>query len=234
MTKRIIKTNNFLVEFVSATRAKESVFWKSSPLGCSLRRLMRMPARFSHTIFALNTRPLPECYNERISDSQADCLVFVHDDVWLDDFHILTRLEEALSHYDIAGVAGNKRRTEYQPAWAYVDQDLNWDSGCNLSGAVAAGEGPFGTVTWFGPPAECKLLDGVFLAVNRRKLVACNALFDPQFAFHLYDTDFCRTVESKGLKLGTWPLAITHQSGGAYGSPSWHLAKDAYFRKWCT
>ena len=55
------------------------------------------------------------------------------------------------------------------------------------------------------------------------KLRSCplGALFDPALRFHLYDLDFCRTAHTKGLSVGTWPLAVTHQSGGAFGGPEW-------------
>lgn len=57
--------------------------------------------------------------------------------------------------------------------------------------------------------------------------------FDPQFDFHLYDLDFCRSAQAAGLSLGTWPLAMTHASGGGgYFSPDWQRDADAYLKKW--
>jgi GT2 family glycosyltransferase len=55
--------------------------------------------------------------------------------------------------------------------------------------------------------------------------------FDPRFDFHFYDLDFCRTARSLGLRLGTWPIAITHQGVGNYGDKWRHLYSE-YIAKW--
>lgn len=57
-------------------------------------------------------------------------------------------------------------------------------------------------------------------------------LFDPRFDFHFYDMDFCRSARTKGLRLGTWPICITHQSGGAFGSQRWIEKYRLYLEKW--
>jgi GT2 family glycosyltransferase len=56
--------------------------------------------------------------------------------------------------------------------------------------------------------------------------------FDPQFDFHLYDIDFCRTARQKELRLGTWPIALTHQSKGSFGTESWFARYEKYLAKW--
>ena len=77
-------------------------------------------------------------------------------------------------------------------------------------------------------------MDGLLLAARRDTLVARDVRFDERFLFHFYDLDFCRTARARGLKLGTWPLAVTHQSGGAFGSPGWKSAYQTYLAKWET
>ncbi|HYL16741.1 MAG TPA: hypothetical protein VEV41_27140 [Terriglobales bacterium] len=54
--------------------------------------------------------------------------------------------------------------------------------------------------------------------------------FDSQF--HFYDLDFCRVCRQKELSLGTWPIAVTHASGGSFGSPQWLEARVLYEKKW--
>jgi GT2 family glycosyltransferase len=49
--------------------------------------------------------------------------------------------------------------------------------------------------------------------------------FAPELAFHLYDMEFCQRAYRAGLRLGVWPIAITHYSGGNYDSDNW---KQAY------
>ena len=152
---------------------------------------------------------------------------------WLDDFFLTTRVLEGLQHYDVIGVAGNRRRLPRQPSWAFTDTEFKWDEPENLSGAVAMGDYPFGQLSFFGQcPADCELLDGVLLAVKPAALIQTSVRFDPTFPFHFYDLDFCRQARQAGLRLGTWPIAITHQSGGSFGSPAWHASYHQYLSKW--
>lgn len=222
-----------MIEIISATRLAETEFWERAALGRSLRRLEyddRMVARIA---FA-NRRGLPDIFNARITAQDgAEIVVFVHDDVWLDDYFLVDRVREGLDAYDVIGVAGNRRRVPNQPGWAFIDDKFTWDAIDNLSGCVAHGTDPCGPVNFFGlVPAECELLDGVFLAARRSVLVDNQVLFDWHFDFHFYDMDFCRTARLKGLRLGTWPICITHQSEGGFDSTAWGEKYRLYCEKW--
>ena len=81
-------------------------------------------------------------------------------------------------------------------------------------------------------PRACQLLDGLFLAVRTDKLKIHGVRFDPRFRFHLYDLDFCRSALEAQLRLGTWPIAVTHDSGGAYDSSAFKEAARMYLDKW--
>lgn len=222
-----------MIEIISATRLREDDFWSKSPLGLSLRRLAHDRRLVARLAFA-NQRGLPDVYNAALSAPDGhNLLVFVHDDVWLDDYFLADRVIEGLRRYDVIGVAGNRRRVPYQPAWAFVDTAFTWDDTVNLSGSVANGTHPFGAVSFFGEvPADCELLDGVFLAARKSALTANGVLFDPRFDFHCYDLDFCRSARQRGLSLGTWPICLTHQSPGAFGSPAWAQKYGEYIQKW--
>ena len=221
------------VVIVSATRLGRDAFFDTAPLGVSLSRIEK-DARIVVDIAFENERPLADAYNARTARRAADeLLVFVHDDVWITDVFLPGRLDEALRSFDVVGVAGNRRRLPRQPAWAFSDLSFTWDDKEHLSGTLAHGNGPFGPVSFFGDvPAECELFDGVFLAARCGALGDAGAQFDPQFAFHMYDLDFCRAARSSGLTLGTWPISLTHRSGGAFGTPEWLQSYAAYIRKW--
>ena len=105
---------------VAATREAPSPFMESAPLGRSLRRLSfdrRLEARP-----AFNNRDgLPAVYNRQISEENREkILLFVHDDIWLDDCFVYDRLQEALVRFEIVGLAGNTRRQPGQPAWGFA------------------------------------------------------------------------------------------------------------------
>jgi GT2 family glycosyltransferase len=227
-----------MIEIITATRLAEAEFASRAPLALSLKRMLHDPssahllagfepdmAMRLHVAFS-NSSPLADVYNPRITaaDAPDDILVFVHDDVWLDDYFFSTRLREGLAQYDVLGIAGGLLRSPNQVDW--------WGDWQGASGRVAHGDGPSGRVEYFGAcPAECDLLDGVFLAARRSVLQASGALFDRRFDFHLYDLDFCRTAKSRGLRVGTWPIALTHRSHGEYGA-RWAALQDIYLAKW--
>jgi GT2 family glycosyltransferase len=224
-----------MLEFVSATRLTRDEFWEKSALALSLKRI-ECDARWVPRVAFENRRGLPEVFNERIrAESEHDILVFLHDDLWLDDFFVVDHLVEALDEFHVVSVVGNRRRVPRQPSWAHshITTEFVWDDPANLSGGIAHGKEPWSVVNLFGEtPAECELLDGVFMAARRSTLLEHDVLFDPIFQFHLYDLDFCRTARSRGLKLGTWPIALTHQSLGGFGSASWREAYAKYCAKW--
>jgi hypothetical protein len=222
-----------MIEIVSATRHNEQFFWNHSPLGISLRRLS-FDMRLEPFITFENQIGIGEIYNHRINSiTSHDVLVFIHDDVWIDDFFLADHILQGLEQYNIIGVAGNRRRVPYQPSWIFLDDKFTWDEKKNLSGAVAHGPAPFGQVTFYGKvPATCELLDGVLLAARKSKLKAADVTFDPVFKFHFYDLDFCRTARHSELRLGTWNIAVTHTSEGSFGSEEWKNMYANYLRKW--
>ena len=222
-----------MIEIVSATRLSESDFWNKSALGISLRGLAHDRRIVARPTFA-NRRGLPEIYNERIlAEDCGDMIVFIHDDVWIDDDRLVDRVIEGLRDYDVIGVVGNRRRVQHQPNWAFIDTKPTWDDKTHLTGSVAHGEHPLGQVSSYGPaPADCELLDGLFLAVRTEALKRSKLVFDPRFDFHFYDMDFCRSARQRELRLGTWPIRLTHQSTGGAGTPPWMLMYRAYLEKW--
>lgn len=222
-----------MIEVISATRKSEEEFWTNSATGISLLRLKFDKKIQSHIAF-VNRRGLPDIYNERIqARNDSTLLVFVHDDVWIEDLFFSQRLEEGLAAYDIIGVAGNRQRIPLQPSWCFIDSKMTADKPENLSGAIAHGPDPFGMPSFSGSaPVDCELLDGVFLAARKASLLQSNTRFDPAFDFHFYDLDFCRTARKNKLRLGTWPISLTHQSPGLFNSDAWRDKYQRYLEKW--
>ena len=228
---------------VCATRASRAGFEQNALLAHSLPRLRRAGS-LALRLHVGNAAPLAAAYNAAIDEAAPqDLLVFVHDDVHVDDWLAPQRLHEALACYDVVGVAGNQRRQPGQLAW-YLQPPRRDDQGRlhhdawdhpHLSGAVAHGTAPGASaVSYYGPsPRPVRLLDGLFLAARAGTLQRSGVRFDPALGFHFYDLDFCRAAEAAGLRLGTWPIALTHASTGAsIRSPAWAQAAALYQRKW--
>ncbi len=219
-----------MIEFVSATRLSQEEFRKS-PLGVSLDRVSK-DTRIRASIAYQNTNGLPTIYNRRIaSKDPAEILVFVHDDIWIEDFYVSDRLLDSLKSFDIVGLAGNRKRVPGQKVWAR--SIINGQLYPHLAGAIAHGDAPMGKVGFFGPIiAEVEVLDGVFLAARKSTLRKSGVRFDERFDFHFYDLDFCRTAKKAGLRLGTFPLSVTHRSKGEFFSSRWEASSQRYFEKW--
>ena len=225
-----------MITIVSATRQAAPDFAEKTPLGASLKRLA-FDKRIDTRIAFQNSAGLPVVYNNALDAADAgEILVFIHDDVWIDDYFFVDRIEGALRAFDVMGVAGNRRRVPRQPSWAFGSPrpgGFGKDKE-NHSGAVAHGKDRFGTVHYFGPtPAECELLDGVLLAAKRDVLRGSAVRFDDRFDFHFYDMDFCRTARAAGLVLGCCGVAVTHCSiRSALGKPDWRRNYRKYLEKW--
>lgn len=233
-----------MLVLVCATRVAAADFATQTLLGRCLPRLGQfMP--FALKLLANNTRPLGECYNAALDEAaNDDVLVFVHDDVHIDDWMLGHRLSEALGVFDVVGVAGNRRCQAGQLTWNRLPPAPSsegvalapWDNEY-LSGAIAhapSQPGQSASVAPFGPsPAQVALLDGVLMAVRVDRLRASGVRFDASLGFHFYDLDFCRAATAAGLKLGTWPMAITHASRGTSAhSEAWVRSSALYLKKW--
>jgi GT2 family glycosyltransferase len=225
------------IHLVTATRLTEAEFWTQSELGQCLRTPHYRPDVVVHIYFA-NRQGLATIYNQHIQRCAAsDILLFAHDDVRFDDDNWPELVRAALGQFDIVGVAGNVRLQENQPAWLFKPTRTDnpvfvWDYGY-LSGEVSHAVNMQRATQVYGhAPLACQALDGVFMALDCAYLKRARVRFDEQFAFHFYDLDFCRSAGRAGLSMGTWPIALTHMSAGAFGSPDWRRCWTLYQKKW--
>ncbi len=224
------------IKIVCATRSSADIFWLESPMGISIQKLKTTSKRIKWDIFFSNTEAISKIYNRAISRSSSkEILIFVHDDVWLNEHSFVGSVDAGLRHYSIVGVAGNTRRVPFQPAWLFKsieNENFIWDWG-HLSGAVwHKMENAPPAVSEYGPMAPCELLDGVFLACRANILKSHRISFDERFDFHFYDMDFCRSARAAGASLGTWNVQLVHESKGNFGSPGWWKNFELYRLKW--
>ncbi|MHB1676709.1 MAG: glycosyltransferase [Sulfuriferula sp.] len=222
------------IRFVIGTRKSQNDFFTTTATGKSIPIF---PLPFVELrLFPNNDIGLSTIYNIAIEESRNDpaILIFMHDDIHLLDYFWADQIVNSLNKFDVVGLAGNKRRVSKQPAWAFVDDKFTWDDRENLSGVVGHGTSfPPSNLNVFGPLyQEVKLLDGLMLAMYSETLINQEIRFDEIFDFHFYDLDFCRQIEQKKLKMGTWPLSVIHESAGNFGSDSWKSGYQKYLDKW--
>jgi GT2 family glycosyltransferase len=222
------------IRIVCATRATEQAFYREVALGRSLAHYRELPF-IEVVLFPENGKGLPTLYNSVIRAAASDpaILVFVHDDVHLIDYYWPDRLYAALREFQLVGLAGSTRRLPRQPTWFAKDEWFTVDDFDNLSGFMAHGTSVPATITRSGRVnAACKLLDGVFLAADSTVLLQHRLLFDEIFDFHFYDLDLCRQAEVSGVRMGTAPICILHESIGKFRTEAWRAAYQKYLDKW--
>jgi GT2 family glycosyltransferase len=217
--------------FVTATRGTKSDF-AHRPLGRSFQR-MSSDSTLRLAVVENNRQGLSKVFNRFITeDIRGHNVVFVHDDLWLDDMFLSDRIRAALEMFDVVGVAGNQRLVSGAPAWHVKNDEMEWDTEF-LSGIVSHGAGPFGAPSVYGPtPAPVQLLDGVLIAARVSALLDAGVRFDERFDYHFYDLDFSRQANLAKLSVGTWPIAVTHTSPGAFGTSGWQEGLKLYRDKW--
>lgn len=144
----------FMITIVCGTRHSAHDFAETTPLGASLKRLAFDKRINTHIAFGGNPG-LPLVYNKALeAPDVAEILVFIHDDVWIDDYFFVDRVAAGLQSFDIIGVAGNRRRVARQPAWLFGTPGPNnvfTKDRENHSGAVAHGKTAFGRLTILAP-----------------------------------------------------------------------------------
>ncbi|MBI3513558.1 MAG: hypothetical protein HY060_05760 [Proteobacteria bacterium] len=223
------------IRIVCATRQSAEAFHRETALGKSLATAYQGLPFLELVVFADNAAGLPALYNRAIRDAAAKpaVLVFVHDDVHLIDYYWPDRLYAALIDFPIVGLVGNRVRRPRQPSWCFQDEWFTWDSFENMSGFMGHGDVLPNRLTRYGlVGAECKLLDGVFLAADSRTLIEHDLYFDEAFDFHFYDLDFCRQAERKGVRMATAPICALHESIGYARTAAWTAAYAKYLAKW--
>ena len=216
---------------VTATRKSRSEF-DEGPLGQSLRNIWSDNQMVS-AVETENSLGLPAVYNQVIDECYRGYeVVFLHDDIWLEDVFFVRRILDGLEQFDVIGLAGNRVLHPNSPAWPFKDDTMQWDYE-NLSGVVRHGASPCGTPYVYGPtPERVQLLDGVLIAARISSLLDSGVRFDERFDFHFYDLDFSRQANAAGLAVGTWPISVTHTSGGISDSESWRRGLELYRSKW--
>jgi len=163
-----------------------------------------------------NTEGLSKRYNDFLEKNKDkyEYIVFVHDDVYVDDLAVCEKLETAHKEFDIVGLAGGINPKIQKPAlWHLMCGGFN--SG-NLRGAVAHPASPKEiAMTSFGvTPCRVAVLDGLFLSVKTSSIKSTNWKFNENYTFHHYDIASSLDANVKKLKLGVAPIWVIHRSPG--------------------
>lgn len=205
---------------VVCSAAKTEEEFRTRPVYPSLQaqQLLR-PNDVEVIVFPCNTKGLPEVYNCVLRDEKVTgkMVLFVHDDVELEDLFLYEKLKE--TPYSITGLAGTKsfdRRVD-RCAWHLCS------SREDFVGEVAHVQNRRVWTTVFGPTySRALIVDGLFIACKVDDLRAKDVTFDENFSFHHYDITFCLRAHQNKVTCGVLPIRVVHHGlGDSMNSPEW-------------
>ena len=216
---------------VVCTQAKTDSEFAELPIYQSLKK--QYEANSPHVdfhIFKDNNRGLSVCYNEILRDPKNSnkTVLFVHDDVVIDDLFLYEKLIN--SPYTITGLAGAKSFNKQA-------DKLAWHLCANRSDYVGevAHINPEGNIwtTVFGPTKSRALtVDGLFISCKVNEMNGVE--FDENFNFHFYDIAFCLRANEKKIKCGVLPIHVIHHGlGDSMLTPEWEESNNKFKQTYC-
>lgn len=216
------------IAFFSATR-------KLDPKDTSLLKSIKEVNSEIDIAFDLNnSEGLPKAYNKAIDkalEEDWDALVLAHDDIWL-EYDPIPKLIKLFDTYDLIGVAGTSQINLQSPAlWHIMGGGFG---GGKLHGAVAHGTNQHKNMTNFGTyPHRVVMLDGVFMAMNRKVMESARFDITNPAKAHFYDLDFSLNCHKMGHRVGVGDVYITHESPGLKEfTDEWKAAEEWFLKKY--
>lgn len=181
-----------------------------------------------------NRQGLPASYNNAMNITPADWLVFVHDDVYIDDCRLTHKLDQAYDDhgFDIVGLAGCLNPAIKTHNLWHVMADRK-----DLRGQVAHPVGTQGQImtTPFGPtPSRVAMIDGLFMAVRLASVKATGWKFNENYTFHHYDLSSCIDANKHKLKIGVYPINVIHSSPGlsSVENAVWKSSNERFLKEY--
>jgi hypothetical protein len=215
-------------KIISATQKNQTQFYDECQLALSIDKLN---IRNKCNIVYENKEGLPKVYNSFINNENKNkYLIFVHDDVLIEDLFFEEKISLAFQKYDIIGLAGAKKcvLNSKMPAWHLMCKRED------MVGEVSHSKDKNCWTSVFGPTDSRSLvIDGLFIGVNVDKCLATNTFFDESFSFHHYDISFCLNANKNKLKIGVFPLKVTHFGlGDSMMTKEWQDSSNIFKQKY--
>lgn len=208
--KKILIYSATRSNYIEDTKLYESIFISNADISSG--------SNLNVKIETFNKEGLSKVYNKCIDEyKEYDYIVFVHDDVIIDDPANLERKLETAHEdlgYDIVGLAGGiNPKIQKSALWHLMCGGFG--SG-NLFGAVAH---PVNDkqicMTNFGPtPSRVAIIDGLFMSIKISSVIKSGWRFNENYKFHHYDIASCLDANKMKLKIGVYPIWCTHNSPG--------------------
>lgn len=159
-----------------------------------------------------NQYSLSEVYNKGLNESKNDIVVFIHDDLIIDEKNITPKIVKLFNKnpdYGIIGIAGTTLLTTGK--W--------WEDRSTMYGVVGHIQNnkrhvnKYSKQTFIDTLKEVVVVDGLFMMVHKKRI---KHTFNEEFKdFHFYDLPICVENFLDGVKIGvTTRFDVTHKSIG--------------------
>lgn len=197
------------------------------------------PKELKLVIVENNTDGLPSVYNKYINQKtlkKHDIVLFVHDDVYIDDLKLRGKLYANLnSNYDIVGLAGCVKPRIKKPVLWHQMADRQHHRGYVMHD-VRVGDDEYAVhCSSFGhTPSRVAIIDGLFIAINLKQILKSEWKFNEAYEFHHYDIASCIDANRKQLRIGVAPINVIHSSTGlqSLDDISWNKSQDMFIKQY--
>jgi len=209
------------VVFITYSELSPFKFYAQSLLARSLRRISSDSFNLIH--YHRDKTSRAQAFNDAI-DSYDDCtiLVFVDDDVWIDDWLIYKRLFTGLDRYDVLSLSGliiSNKLCLGVILDDFVSATYNSSKRLESPHSLQVGRSLFSDSPGFGVSVE-HLSESKFVDLITGRIVASRAgtlkknkiYFDPAFDEYLHTADFSIAIKNIGLSIGILDAAITQKN----------------------
>jgi glycosyltransferase involved in cell wall biosynthesis len=197
---------NEVISVVVSTRKRDEKFVDG------LKKLLSHPKSEVIVYENDNKYSLAEIYNKGLKESKNDIVVFMHDDLIIDEKNLtpkVVKLFDKNPEYGIIGVAGTDKLTTGR--W--------WEDRETMYGKVAHIQdkkrhvNKYSKQTFPDIVKEVVTVDGLLMMVHKKRI---KHTFNEEFkGFHFYDLPICVENYLDGVKIGvTTRFDITHKSIG--------------------
>jgi len=185
-----------------------------------------------------NTKGLPEVYNQYITSKTAkkhDIVLFVHDDVYIDDYKLKGKLYANMNMFDIVGLAGCIKPKIKSPClWHLMSAEKNHRGSVYHPFQVDEDVYSIKNKTFGYTPARVAIIDGLFIAVNLKPVLEAGWKFNESYDFHHYDISSCIDANRLKLKIGVAPIHVIHSSLGLSNPNdlSWRRSEKTFLQQY--
>lgn len=155
---------------------------------------------------------ISEVQNEIDAEKDSGCIIFVHDDVAIQDLYFFEKIIEYHKEFDVIGVAGSTQLNSKSDKIAWHISNPSCHRGAVMHNTKE--KNVFYINSFGSMPSRVCVIDGLFISVSFNSLYNRHLRFDEDFSFDFYDAALCANAILFDLKIGVIPLSIYHGSHG--------------------